>query len=228
MTDYALETIERNDTLSERVKYALRKALIEGTFAPGSRIKIRDVAQALGVSPTPAREALMTLIAEGALIEDSNKSAIVPALTKESLLEITELRVSLEKTAARIVIPVLNDAALSEIEEFNARIVAASEAGDMKHGLEENANFHFAIYRLTQMPMLLKMIETVWLRSGAYLNLAYPAFANINTSHSKHQMIIGALRARDVVALETAIEDDIRTSAQHLFERLDEHLADGV
>ncbi|MFD1199911.1 GntR family transcriptional regulator [Brucella gallinifaecis] len=228
MTDYMLETIERNETLSDRVKVSLRKALIEGTFEPGSRIKIRDIAHALGVSPTPAREALMTLIAEGALIEDSNKTAIVPALTRESLLEITELRVSLERTAARIVVPLLDDASLKEIEHFNMRIVKASETDDMKRGLEENANFHFAIYRLTQMPMLLKMIETVWLRSGAYLNLAYPAFANLNTSHSKHRVIIDALRSRDVDALEQAIEDDIRTSAHHLFKSLDKHLSDNV
>ena len=61
----SLNAIERSDTLTERVCIELRKALIDGSFKPGELIKIRTVAAALKVSPTPAREALSILIAEG-------------------------------------------------------------------------------------------------------------------------------------------------------------------
>lgn len=222
----SLPTIERSDTLTERVCSELRKALIDGVFPPGGLIKIRDVARALGVSPTPAREALNILIAEGALLADTNKSAMVPDVTRASLHEITELRVSLECVAAAAALPNMSKADIAEAAMHHDELVKATERGDINAILERNADFHFAIYRHAGMPLLMKMIETVWLRSGAYLRIAYPAYGAQRKGLTNHDQIIKCLKSKNADGLREAIERDIRDSSGHLFESLKRHFVE--
>lgn len=220
----SLNAIERTDTLTERVCIELRKALIDGSFKPGELIKIRDVAAALQVSPTPAREALSILIAEGTLLAGVNKSAMVPHLTPESLQEITELRVALEGVAAEAATRKLTDGDITAISLLHDELIAATEAGDVSLTLEKNADFHFALYAHSEMPLVTKMIETTWLRSGAYLRLAYPGYGMLRKGLDNHHHIIDSLRQRDCVQVKQAIEQDIRESSAFLMEILQRHV----
>jgi DNA-binding GntR family transcriptional regulator len=221
-----LLAIERNETLTERVVAQLRKALTDGVFVPGQLIKIRDVARALNVSPTPAREALTILIAEGVLLTaETNKSAMVPPLTAESLNEITELRVALECVAAAAALPNLTDEDIAALAKAHAELRRATKEDDIKTTLENNSAFHYSIYGRSGMPLLVKMIETVWLRSGAYLRTAYPAYGRLRKGLDNHDKIIRSLKKRDVAALCAAIESDIRESSEHLFAQLEPHFA---
>ena len=222
----SLVAIERSETLTERVVAELRKALIDGVFVPGQLIKIRDVARAVNVSPTPAREALTILIAEGLLLTaDTNKSAMVPPLTADSLREITEMRVSLECVAATAALPKLTDDDIKTLAESHEEMMRATDADDVAAILHNNAAFHHALYSKSGMPLLIKMIETVWLRSGAYLRTAYPAYGRLRKGLDNHTRIIRALKKRDQAALVQALEHDIRESSAHLHTQLAAHFA---
>lgn len=220
----SLNALDRPETLTERVCVELRKALIDGSFKPGELIKIRDVATALNVSPTPAREALSILIAEGTLLAGLNKSAMVPHLTPESLQEITELRVALEGVAAEAATRRLSDKDIAEISRLHEGLIEATDAGDVALTLEKNADFHFALYAHSDMPLVTKMIETTWLRSGAYLRLAYPGYGMLRKGLDNHNHIIDNLRKRDSAAVKLSIEQDIRESSTYLMEILQRHV----
>ncbi len=224
----SLNAIERSDTLTERVCIELRKALIDGSFKPGELIKIRSVAAALKVSPTPAREALSILIAEGTLLAGANKSAMVARLTPESLQEITELRVALEGVAAEAATRRLTDVDIAAISVLHDELIAATEANDVPLTLEKNADFHFALYAHSEMPLVTKMIETTWLRSGAYLRLAYPGYGMLRKGLDNHNHIIANLRARDSAKVKLSIEQDIRESSAFLMETLQRHVQAGA
>lgn len=222
----ALGAIERNETLTERVVSKLRKALMDGAFVPGQLIKIRDVAKALNVSPTPAREALAILIAEGVLLTaDTNKSAMVPPLTADNLREITELRVALECVAASAAFENVTDEDITLLERIQAEVRQATNDDDVKGTLESNAAFHSTLYERSNKPLIIKMIETVWLRSGAYLRTAYPMYGRLRKGLNNHDQIIQSLKERNLNALRAAIEKDIRDSSEHLFEQLQPHFA---
>jgi DNA-binding GntR family transcriptional regulator len=92
--------IDRVDTLTDRAYAQLREALMGGAFSPGQKITIRTIAAALGVSPTPARDALGRLVAERALESGPNRTVFVPRLTVPRLREIYRLRFALEVMAA--------------------------------------------------------------------------------------------------------------------------------
>jgi DNA-binding GntR family transcriptional regulator len=97
---------ERTETLGVRVREQLRHAIMAGLFKPGEKLTLRAVAASLGVSLTPAREALFNLAAEGVLeLGETNGSIYVPRLDEEKLRELMKVRVSLEGLAAREATP---------------------------------------------------------------------------------------------------------------------------
>lgn len=216
MAAVTLDSIERSATLTAQVGQRLREAVTSGVFAPGERLTIRSVASALGVSPTPAREALNILATEGALETGPGRSIIVPPLSVERLREITEIRVALEGMAAEAAAALLAESEIKAIVAANEAMTEATEAQDFKRAMAKNREFHFGVYRGAGMPMLLKMIEGLWLRTGAYINLIYPAFGLARKGIENHRGAAAALAARDGKALRAAIEQDIRYSAAHL------------
>jgi DNA-binding GntR family transcriptional regulator len=216
MAAISMDNIERSATLTAQVGQRLREAIAAGVFAPGDRLTIRSVAAALGVSPTPAREALNILATEGSLESGPSRSIIVPQLSVERLHEITEIRVSLEGLAAETAAGLLDAAGIAEIVRANDAMTAATEAQDFKLAMLKNREFHFGLYRGARMPMLSRLIEGLWLRTGAYINLIYPAFGLAKKGIENHRAAAAALEARDGKALRAAIEQDIRYASAHL------------
>ena len=220
MPQRRLSLIERTETLTEQVAAKLRAALTGGLFAPGEKITIRAVAKALGVSPTPAREALAILAAEGVLESTAGRSLIVPPLSAERLNEITRVRVSLECLAAEVALERMSAEEVRAVVAANDRLKRATEAEDFKAAILANRQFHFGIYEAARMPTLLRMIEALWLRTGAYVNLIYPAFGLARKGIENHDRAARALKERDAGALRAAIEYDIRYASQHIADAL--------
>ena len=212
----SLASLERGETLTEQVCQKLREALGAGVFAPGERLTIRSVATSLGVSLTPAREALNILAAEGALETAPNRTMIVAPLSIERLRVITEIRVALETVAGATAASRLTDKEIAHAAAANDLLIAATEAKDFKQAVRHNHEFHFTIYAGARMPTLLKMIEGLWLRTGAYVNLIYPAFGLARKGVENHSRAALAVKARDGAALAACIETDIRLSSESL------------
>src|SRR5258707_516888 len=93
-----LARIER-ETVQDRVYSVLRDQLMRGGFEPGQKLKIADLASALGTSAMPVREALNRLVAERAIESMPNRSVRVPSLSKESLRDLMEARCAIEGLA---------------------------------------------------------------------------------------------------------------------------------
>jgi len=208
---------QRTETLGVRVREQLRHAIMAGLFKPGEKLTLRAVAASLGVSLTPAREALFNLAAEGILELGSNGSIYIPRLDEDGIRELIKVRVSLEGLAAREAMPNLTQENTIEISGLNDQLIEANQNKDYKRLIDLNWMFHFSIYEAAGMPFLVRMIESCWLRTGSYLNLIYPDFAKTDTGILNHIAIIRAIRERDADALANAIIHDIEFSSQALF-----------
>ena len=106
--------VVKTETLGVRVREQLRHAIMAGLFTPGEKLTLRAVAASLGVSLTPAREALFNLVAEGILELGGNGSIYIPKLDGEAITELTKIRMSLESLAAREALPNLKCEDFSE------------------------------------------------------------------------------------------------------------------
>jgi DNA-binding GntR family transcriptional regulator len=206
------EQASARDTVHAGVYAAMKLALMRGQYKPGQKITIRGVASALGTSATPVRESIRRLAAEGALEHLRAGRARLPELDLERLEEITEVRVALETLAARRAALCISADNIRELQAIQIELAATRDRGDYAAYLGWNEAFHFAYYRASAMPNLVRAIESMWLQAGPYLALLLPSMRGIDL----HDLAIEAARRHDGNAAAAAIEEDIRRAATRL------------
>lgn len=208
--------IARERTLGENAYAQLKQALIGGRMRPGERVTVRGVASALGISITPAREAVTKLIAEGALAAAGPKTIVVPALTAAVLDEVTHLRLALEPHAAERGAANAGKRLRPFLTSTQKALKAAMARKDYREVLKRNQHFHFALYEAADLPMTMGFIESLWMKIGPSLNLLYPDFAVHRGGLSNHADVIAAISARDAVTAGRAIRTDIEMGYESL------------
>jgi DNA-binding GntR family transcriptional regulator len=210
-----------------RVHQWLRLQLMRSRFRPGEKLKLRTLAEELGVSPTPVREALARLVSEGALEQIDHRSARVPVLSDERLREVCELRCDLEGKAAERAAERAQAADADRLAEIHARMTNARVNGWMSEMLVENERFHMQLCSLAGMPVLLRMIEGLWLQCGPLnAGLQRMRFLHRPEDHPHHEVIRG-IRQKDGALARLAVQRDITLYADALLRRLPEINASG-
>lgn len=155
----ALAPVERAPGLADQVYQALRAQLRSGRIAAGQPMQEVQLAQQLGVSRTPVREALTRLAGEGLLVL-SGRSFTVPALTIDDAEDIYEIRFLLETAALRRIAPRCSDDSVrAPIEEALAAAVEAHERDDVAAFREAHAGFRAACLALVPNRRLVRTIE---------------------------------------------------------------------
>ncbi|SCB42925.1 DNA-binding transcriptional regulator, GntR family [Bradyrhizobium shewense] len=202
--------IARQSYLGELTYERLKEIIVSGAFPPNEKLTVRSVAAALGVSTTPARDAINRLLSEGALINEGPKTVVLPSLTFEALDEITATRLALEGLAAERSVLAVAPADIAVLEQMQVAINAGLDAADYREVLKVNREFHFLIYRMSGWPRLVAMIESLWLRVGPSFNELYPDFATNRRGVANHLLAMQGLRAKDGAKVRSAMEQDIR------------------
>ena len=195
-------------TLRAGVYDELRHRLITGRIAPGVGISTRGLAQQLGVSQMPVRDALSRLAAEGAVEIRSKRKIMVPMMTAERLEEVMHCRLLLEPEAAALALPAIDAKLARALRAVDSMIDAALESGDVNAYMENNYAFHFLIYRARGEGVLTRMIETLWMRFGPLMRVVY---GRVGTARlvDQHQQAMDAIARGDVEGLRAAIAADI-------------------
>lgn len=211
-----LDHIDRQVTLGERAYTSLKDAIVGGRFSPGQKLTVRSVAHALSVSTTPARDAIMRLISEGALVNVGQKTLVVPTLTLGALDEVISIRLPLEGFAARVATERITSETVEELKALQLQIAAALDAANYASALAANKAFHFLVYESAQMPMLVSIIESLWIRIGPSTSDFFPELAPFRAGLSNHIEAIAGLEDNDTARVQAAIEKDIQDEYQRL------------
>jgi len=214
-------------SLSDVIYRQLCERLMRGQLKPDQRLKIRDLAQALGVSETPVREAIFQLVRDGAVELKPRHYLRVRRLSLAQYMELREMRLLLEPLAAERALPAMDRAAIAELARSHRRLVAAERARDFDTAVQANFDFHFGIYRRADMPRLIQTLESLWVQVGPLLNLLYPfAFPTYAGPH-QHELILAALRRRDPAALCEAVRQDMIEGGRLFIRHLEKMEAGG-
>lgn len=208
--------LERPATLAEGAYESIAASLMEGGFVPGEKIATRTLAAQLGVSLTPAREAVLRLVREGALELFSARATVVPTLSPERFKEIYCIRHSLEPNVAKEAAERLTGDDIRALERSLERMTASFRRGDYRAAFQSDGEFHFRIYEAAGMPLVVSFIRAAWLRVGPTFRLLYPSFANPDDAIRIHGEAIVAARARSGSELASAIERDLRRGEELL------------
>lgn len=212
-----LKPLPPRETLGTHVLTQIKELLLSGRVMPGEHLPLRATAEALGVSVMPVREAVYQLVSDQALEVTPNRSVRVPVLTPGQFEEITQLRLLIEGYAAEQAAVRAQPALIQHLSSLNERLTAAmSKAPEGNASVVElNKALHFEIYEAAGMPMLLKLIEILWLRVGPVLNydLRIGSERTRNkTAVAHHRRLIAALQVKDGAAAREALADDIRSA----------------
>lgn len=208
--------VDRADTLAEQAYAHIRDALMNGLLAPGESVSVRRIANTFGISLTPAREALVHLTAERALVADPRRTYSVPALTRAQYRELLTIRLLLEGHATEAAVPNLGPAEVDALAAVNDRFSEAIASGAVKPSLELNRQFHFTIYKAAAMPALFGIIEGLWLRVGPAMNLLHPEYQRGRRGLNNHVEAIAAIRDGDGPRARAVIERDLIQGADHI------------
>lgn len=213
-------------SVAESVYRSLRDKLMHGEYLPGQILGLQAVAQALGTSTMPVREAFRRLVMQQGLQPMANGSTCVPLITRERLDDIRRARVLIEGTVTEWAAPRLDAAQLDALARLAGEIsVLRRSRKGVPASLEKNRVFHFTIYAAAESPVMMAMIESLWLQSGPYLR-ATREFLHTGDRPSDrlHEQTIAAIRARDFPKARALIEADVCW----VFDRLNEAPASGA
>ena len=208
----------QHDNLGEVVYGQLSDALIKGRFAPGARLTIRDLAQSLGTSVTPVRDAILRLIQDGALVQKSAREVRVPVMTLERYLEIRQIRMKLEGLAAREATLKATPSDIARLRDLIDRNEHAISIEDWSGALELNQTFHFALAEIADMAVLRGILGRLWLQMGPLIAASYEHGGR--SMIDRHHDVLAAIEARDAGSAERAIVDDIRGASSVIIDRL--------
>ncbi len=200
---------------SERIADVLREQILTGAIGPGERILQEEVAERLGASRLPVREALRMLTAEGLITNEPNKGARVPRLDREEVEVLYQMRERIEPLALIQSMPRLDDGDLAEVAAIQQRIEAHV---DVREFLALDREFHLATYGGCATDHLLSTVTQLWNATQHYRR----AFMEVSGAgrrwivNAEHNLLLDALQRRDSVDGERYLVGHIRRTRQEL------------
>jgi DNA-binding GntR family transcriptional regulator len=219
--NHLLSPAPRRETLGANVLSQIKQLLITGQLMPGEHLSLRSTAEALGVSVMPVREAVYQLVADQALEVAPNRSVRVPVLSAEQFHEITQIRLQIEGYAVEQAAPHIQPALLASLRDLNTRLDTAMGAAGpgFAEAVLMNKALHFDLYAAAGMPMLIKIIESLWLRIGPILNYDLRAGSeriNERIAVGHHARMLDALERGDAASAREALRQDIESAYAHI------------
>lgn len=187
-------------TRGETVYHAILAAIREGMYRPGDPLREIEVAQKLGVSRTPVREALSRLQDKGLVEPAPGRGLAVARISSQQLLELYTLRMELEKLVVRSVVQYATPLEVDNIERLNEAFGAST---DIKRASELNSAFHTSLHEAARNRYLhlalIDLQDTVALLPVTIFSTP----GRIKAAYEEHARIVAAIRSRDAALAES-------------------------
>ncbi len=198
---------QRPATKQEFVYQTLRSAIMRGDLAPGERLRTEDIAQRLGVSLIPVREALQLLQSERLVESTPHVGARVARISRDSIIEVFTVMEGLELVATRTAAERMTPTHAQELASLLEAMDEALESGSYDEWSDLNSQFHSAIARMTGMPMLQEMTDRAlnqWDRVRRYY-LKDVLVHRLAQAQEEHRVIVQAMRDQNYGLLEQLV-----------------------
>jgi DNA-binding GntR family transcriptional regulator len=203
--------------LREQIKDVILQRIVAAEYPPGARLVETRIAQELGVSQAPVREALRDLEQLGCIVHEPFRGCSVRAFSAAELLEAFPVRAALEALAARLAAERISEEELLRLAELLERMRDAARRGDAHDQSQANASFHATIVRAARNATLERQWSFLEPYSRTYLTVSQPGL-DLKALSERHVPILNALRARDGDAAAEAMHRHLMDAAELLKE----------
>ena len=212
-----MRRIPRKPNLAEQTYEALCDAIASGSLGPGERIILDRVANDLGVSPTPLREAIARLVHDGLMVDNADGKLCVVSLTPQYIHDIFWVRAALEGLAAELATESLTNAEIKKVEIALEHTSKALRHGDIQPYIESDSLFHQLITEAAQNSVLLRELEA--LRVHVALIRRYSqrqSGDHIEKSQEEHVITFAHLKQRNAAEARRSMERHIRRTSDRI------------
>lgn len=203
------------DISAQRLAYLhIRDAIVGGYMPAGAKVRPEAIAELLGISRMPVRDAIYQLDAEGYLQLIANRGATVRGYTGAEIIDLSEMRALLEGYAARLAIDVVTDDDIAKLEYLLDR--SRSSEKDYRKFLERHDEFHLYLYELSGRTHLVKEITRLRMLHRPYL-LAYSLRKKEQEMLGfEHDLIMDELRRRDPEGVDRTVRAHVTRNAENV------------
>jgi len=217
-----LEKVSRSG-VRDRVYDQIQEMLLCGDIPPGESMPLRTLAERLGTSPMPVREALRQLLSERGIEMHSNRTIRVPVMTLPKFREIRDLRMVLEGNLAAAAATRFGKVELKAAQGFNQQWKKYTLGAriDVPKSMLFNKQLHFTVYAAAAQPITFTIVKSLWLQIAPFFGMIMRDMResgvqsrNIGRTDEQHDDLVRALEAADPEGARRAIVSDIATAAE--------------
>jgi DNA-binding GntR family transcriptional regulator len=210
MAEIATRSGVENLTLWQRVYDHLRTEILEGRLEPGTELIEVALAEQLGVSRGPLREAIGRLASEGLVTVSPRKGAVVRSLSEEEFLELYQVREALERVAVQLAVPRLTDEQFEELAALNEAMETHAAQNKVEAFFEANLAFHARLLEASGNGKLQELYRQLLGQLGRYRLRSLTLRGNLQRSVSEHKAILRAARRHDAERAAQLMAEHIR------------------
>ena len=212
-------SLARHQTLEESAYRDIRRAIVEGRFAPGQRIVATAVAQATGVSRIPVMQALRRLEAAGFVRITPHKDVVVTGLSPAEFRERFLLMAALEGLCVRESAGKITAELRARLHALQKEMAAARAQQDAARAVQADSEFHRLLWEVSGLPQVIQILQNVWDRGEYYRVIMHARRGGFaKESLAEHEQILKALDAGDRARAAKAMEHHRMRAMQRLQE----------
>lgn len=195
-------SIQNHRPLRELVFEQLRTSILNGSLKPGERLMEIDIAEKLGVSRTPVREAIRKLELEGLVVMEVRKGAYVADVSINETLDILEVRSVLEGLAASLAATRITEKEMETLQIIEEEFQQAVTNNDMQKMIEKDTQFHNLIFEATRNKKLIQMVNSLQELVLRFRITYFTEFKRAKEMPAEHQLIYRSILNRDPIAAQ--------------------------
>ena len=213
-----LNPLVQTQSAKARAYQTLKEAIILLELPPGTPLTERNIAEQLGISKTPVREALLMLQRDGLVEQTDYRGTTVASLTLRDVLDVLEVRQALEGYAVRLAAQDFNRTQFAELEEIIRKGSKALEDNDQAAAMQAVSGFHDYIASHLKNERLKSVIDNLADHTARFRTLSAQIPEAIGRSTEEHWAILQAMEARDAQAAEMIVRQHLRHLATQFAE----------
>ncbi len=212
--------LETYKPLREVVFETIREAIITGHLRPGERLMEVQLAEEMGVSRTPVREAMRKLELEGFLVMMPRKGAYVSGISLKDIIDVFEIRAALDSLAAGLAAERITEEELEQLERSLLLVVESADQNDLDGIVGTDTDFHDIIYKASRNERLIQIINNLreQIQRFRTTSLAFPGRMHIAVD--EHRKIVEAIAERNVALAQALAQEHIENAENIMLEAL--------
>lgn len=209
--------LENYRPLREIVFETLREAIITGVLKPGERLMEVQLAEEMGVSRTPVREAIRKLELENFVVMVPRKGAYVADISTKDIVDVYEIRAALESLAAGLAAERITD---EELEELQRILVQNAESQSLEDLIAVDTKFHDVLYRASRNERLVQIISNLREQIQRFRSTTLASPGRIKNTLEEHKKIVDAVSERNILLAQQLAQEHIDNAENSMLDLL--------